>query len=397
MVDFNKYLLSSLKTNHLLISLDDKEYIEIIDNIAKMKKLYLTELKKIYSQNRSIDIMYEHTKIVQMIIKNIMELFPIMKEFEACAFLTGSFARCSCKLNSDLDFHIIYFKEYNDKSLKYEEIIYYMLSEILGLGRNKIHPMLITKMHPAILYYLENNLDDSNLNVSLKSNNYEINYEVKANLKRRIYLQYCRKNTINNIASYLKKEIDGKNSEWAHVIFPITMQEQLNKEYEKLYEYEKSIISYDKILLRISRIKNKIIDIDCMLNKNKILDVSKFKNIYQKKVFNLINEYISLKRDICLFNNIDWPMINYYDNLVFLKNDIVFNKALEYMFLLFDKTEQLGNRYSLHTSEIIEIPNLNEMTTKIVELNKIINDRILREEIVLNGKNSYNNANCSLQ
>lgn len=46
MVDFNKYLLSSLKTNHLLISLDDKEYIEIIDNIAKMKKLYLTELKK---------------------------------------------------------------------------------------------------------------------------------------------------------------------------------------------------------------------------------------------------------------------------------------------------------------------------------------------------------------
>ncbi len=396
MIEFNKYLLPSLKTNKLIISIDDSEYIKIITNIDRLKNIYLSELKKLYSQNRNIHMMHEHAKLVQMILKYIMELFPIMEEFGACAFLTGSFARCSCKLNSDLDFHIIYFKEYNDESLKYEEIIYYMLSEILALGRNKIHPMLMTKMHPEISTYLENNLDDSDFDISIRSNNYEISYKVKANLKRRLYLQYCRNNTITNVNNYLKGEIAGENREWSHVICPITMKEQLNSQYEKLYKYEKSIITSDKILSRIINIKNKIAEIDRRLNERKVLDISQFKDIYQKKEFDLINEYISLKRDICLFNNIDWLMINYYDNLAFLKNDLVFNKALEYMFFLFKMTEQLGNRYSLHINEFVAIPNFDKLTTKIMELNKIIQESVHREEMMLSGKNSYNYAHRTI-
>ena len=392
---FNKFLLASFSTNYIAITVTDEEFKKIDYNIKRLKQIYQKEVNNLYS-NRSLYMMNKHCLLVQKIISEVIALFPIMKEYGTCAFLTGSFARCSCKKNSDLDFHIIYTKKYDDESFKYEEIIYYMLSEILNLGRNKIHPMLLTKMHPAILTYLEETLDNNDLNITIKSNAGKYNYKINANLKRRLYLQYCRENTIEKVFAYLKQEVDHKNSEWAHVIRPITMKEEFNNYYNELYKYEKNNINYSNIISRINHIKEKINKINLLFNTIDHLNISEFKNVYQKKEFGLINEYISLKRDICLYNGIDWPTINYYANLTHLSSDQVFTAAIEYMFLLFDITEPLGNRYSLHTNELIRIDYFDNIKNKMIELNKKIMSAVLIEEEQINGKISHNDANSSI-
>ena len=157
---FNEYLLESFNTNKITIQISNEEFNKIDKSIKRLQQLYTEKVNSLYEEKRSLSIMNQHCILVKEIITEVISQFPIMEKYGACAFLTGSFARCSCKKNSDLDFHIIYLKEYNDESFKYEEIIYYMLSNILNLGRNKIHPMLITKMHPEISKYLEEKLDN---------------------------------------------------------------------------------------------------------------------------------------------------------------------------------------------------------------------------------------------
>ena len=137
--------------------------------------------------------------------------------------------------------------------------------------------------------------------------------------------------------------------------------------------------------------------ITLLFNTINNLNISEFKTLYQKKEFDLINEYISLKRDICLYSGIDWYTINYYDNLNHLHHDKVFATAIEYMFLLFDITEPLGNRYSLHTNEIIEIADLDSIKNRLIKLNKLIMSSILIEEEKIDGKISHNNADSSIQ
>ena len=393
---FNKYIIESLKTNEINISITDVEYREISNKIQLLKDFYQKEVDTLYSNARNLNIMNCHCNLVKTIIGDVMNLFPVMIEHGACAFLTGSFARCTCKKNSDLDFHIIYFQEYDEELFKYEEIIYYMLSEILNLGRNKIHPMILTKMHPEVLKYLEKVLNDSDLTITIKSNIGEYNYKINANLKRRIYLQYYRKNTIDNIVAYLKKEIDNYNREWAHIFFPITMKAQFNSYIDSLFEYEKSHLTSSKIVVRINNIKKNIYNISQQINSLKNMNIREFKNIYQKKEFELINEYISLQRDICLLNKKDWKVINYFDNSLYLGDDITFQYCLNYMFLLFDITEPLGNRYSLHSDEIIKIDEIDLIKSSILLLNKRILENILGEEEKNNGKTNNYHADSTV-
>ena len=394
---FNIYLQDSFKTNELNIKITNRDYSIINENVEKLNKYYMEEVNRLYANGHNLSIMNEHCKLVKDIITYVIHLYPEMAAYSANAFLTGSFARCSCKKNSDLDFHIVYLREYCDDSLKYEEIIYYMLSMIFNLGRNKIHPMLITKMHPSILSYLEQELDDEDLKINLISDIGQFNYKINGNIKRRIYLQYCTENTMDKVISYLKNEIDGKNNEWAHVICPITNIKGFNAYENELFAYEKAAVSPSKIQSRIAGINSKIVKIDSLM---KIIDesnISEFKDLYQKREFGLINDYISLKRDINILHNGEWKRINYNDNLEYLEYDNTFKKALEYMFLLFRLTEPLGNRYSLHTNEIIQINDIDIIKKKLQELNSQIYLEISREDDKINGKNSNNDANSSIQ
>ena len=109
-------------------------------------------------------------------------------------------------------------------------------------------------------------------------------------------------------------------------------------------------------------------------------NISEIKLIYQKKEFAILNEYISYKRDIALFNNIDWKYINYKDNKKYLLNDNVFENIINYMFLIFDMAEPLGKKYSLHSNEKVVLRNYHKLKNEIININCKILKKIKVDE-----------------
>lgn len=163
--------------------------------------------------------------------------------------------------------------------------------------------MLITRLNRDNINYLEDNLDKEELIITLHSSKNDIKYTYQANTKRRIYLQYGNNNSLEEIFKYLKYEVENNNKEWAHVFYVFTKKDIFNKYYNQLYQYELSLLNEERIYNRIDRIKDKISNINKLLLDIDKSNISQIKLVYQKKEFALINEYISLKRDLILLDN----------------------------------------------------------------------------------------------
>ena len=170
----------------------------------------------------------------------------------------------------------------------------------------------------------------------------------------------------------MKYEVENNNKEWSHVFYVFSSKEEFTSRYMQLLTYEKSIINSKRIVKRIERIENKILEINQMLEDIDTTNISDVKLIYQKKEFAILNEYISYKRDVALINNIDWKYINYKDNQRYLLDDQVFESIINYIFLIFDIAEPLGKKYSLHSNEKVVLNNYHELKSEIININNKI-------------------------
>lgn len=295
--------------------------------------------------------MKKHSDFIKKIINEVLSYFDIIKEYNVCVFMTGSFARCSNKKNSDIDLHFAYSKKYKNKIFKYEEMIYYIIFAILELNRSNIHSMLVTRLSRDNINLLSEILDNNELLVTLDSRIGKISYKYSANTKRRVYLQYGNDNSLTNIFKYLKYEVEHNNKEWAHIFYVFTQTEKFASYYDKMYEYEKKLINKERIDYRIYRIKEKINEINKAILTIDKTNISQIKLIYQKREFALLNEYISYKRDITLFEHKEWKYINFFDNQIYLNKDYIFEYILDYFFKIFEFAEPLGSDYSLHSNK----------------------------------------------
>lgn len=397
MLNLNKQLHSSIHTNKLIIDITNEDYDKMIYIINTLENKYQEELKYYQeTKEKSLTNIHNHSKLIKKIINDVLKSYDIIKKYKVCVFLTGSFARITNKKNSDIDLHFAYPQIYKEELFKYEEIIYYIISQILNLKRSTIHSMLITRLSRDNINYLETNLDDKELTVTLKNQSKNITYKYSSNTKRRIYLQYGNNNSLEEIFKYLKYEVENNNKEWAHIFYVFTQKDIFNKYYNELYRYEIKILNNQKIIKRINRIKEKISYINDSLLEIDKTNISQIKLIYQKKEFALINEYISLKRDLVLINNQEWKYINYYNNQKYLNKDTNFNDLLNYMYTIFELAEPLGSNYSLHSNKIINIENYQRLENSIKEINYKILTSIKKKESELNGTNNYNNADSSI-
>lgn len=372
-LNLNKELLNSIKSNNLVIEISDDDYKNINLIIDELNKKYKEELNLIQnSKEKNIINMNYHCNIIKNIIQDSINYLDILNKYNICAFITGSFARCSCKKNSDIDFQLAYPQKYKNEVFKYEEMLYYIISSVVGLKRSSVHAMLVSRLSRENINYLDKTLDDNDLIVKLRSNIGEITYKYTANTKRRIYLQYGNDNSLENVFHYLKNEIENNNKEWSHIFYVFSKNEEFEKYYDELYIYEKELMSNDRIINRINRLKEKINIINDMLNEIDINNISQVKLLYQKKEFALLNEYVSFKRDILLLKGMEWKYINYYENQEYLLNDHVFQKILEYMFYLSEIAEPLGTKFSLHSNEHIELKEYDQLKKKIKNINQEI-------------------------
>lgn len=377
MINLNNELKESMYTNNLIINITDIDYEKIIELINELKEKYKYEYNIIMESNeKSLEYMNRHCTLVKNIINDVINDFDVVKKYDICIFLSGSFARCSNKKNSDIDLQFAYPQKYKNDIFKYEEMIYYTIATVLNMERSNVHSMLVTRMNRDNMNYFEEQLDDSPLKVTLQSNVGKIEYQYRANTKRRLYLQYCNNNSLEEVFKYLQFEVENNNKEWAHVFYVFSFEKEFSNYYDKLYNYEKSIINMERIEKRKLRINKKIEDITGLLKEIDNDNISDFKMVYQKKEFALLNEYISYKRDISLLNNIDWKYINYFDNQKQLFKDNIFISILNYLFLLFENVESLGKKYSLHSNEIVKIKNYKLLYIAITTINNNILEEV---------------------
>ncbi|NMA50896.1 MAG: hypothetical protein GX951_03490 [Mollicutes bacterium] len=154
-------------------SISKREYQKKINSLRKsyskkFNSLYEEYLHVLndYSKEKMRYIMSKHKKIIIKTIQKIISFFPQEKIKDWRIFLTGSLARNTNLIFSDVDISFIYGDSDIAKKLNLENKISYMISYVLGYkGRDRVHG--ITNYLPII----SNNYLDN-----IKNNKYSLHF-----------------------------------------------------------------------------------------------------------------------------------------------------------------------------------------------------------------------------
>lgn len=372
------------KKQEINIRISKKKYLFIKEIINKYKKIYqpaISKLKQLelnnldkFNYDIELTIIDEYNKLIKKILKSLLQEFKIFKLFNVSIFVTGSIARITNRLNSDIDIHFIYPNIYKPIVWKYEEIYFYIVSKVIGLKRNNLHSVITTKLSKKKLDYFDNLNDNQKLTVRLINEDY-YQYEFFPTTKKRFFLQYDNSKTYKAFNKYIKNEIQGLNREWAHNFYPINNNKQFNQNYHQLLKYENKILNNEKLKQLISIQKDKI------NSKIKIEnDISTIKKQYQQQAFYNIYNTLNIIR---MYNNINYQeKVTYFNiNDIFktqIYKQIDTNNKIEYniyKYLWIVKKisvycERHSIPYSIHKSQYVNIPFLKEVRKDLNIINK---------------------------
>ena len=372
-------ILDIIRNDEYIFKVSNQELNKINDTIFKLKNRYNSIIEFLYQEEKNsqkfdfekmISLIFYEKKVIVDIVNDVLSFYKSeLKDLE-CVFLSGSYARGTNKMSSDIDLHFFYKNgEYN---FIYEEIICYIISRVVNKSRDCIDPTFILNFSKDYKQYVTNLMTDKKLNIYIFSNNRKIKYSYKNGKKRRFFLQYNNSRKMENLFNYLNEELNKDNLEWLHCFEIIYGQEKFNQNYNRLYEKEKCLIKNEYIQ---KRIKNLIIKID----KNHFYDekksISKIKHFYQSESFEIIYEYISIIRLILINKNYDVRFLNLYNIYLLLKfnsmgNIKIIEQVYKYMWELRRVTVYCHDNnvnYGLHTNDIInyDLTNLDNEWKKL--------------------------------
>lgn len=349
-----------------LINKYSSKYRDIMSQLQNSEKYNVEQ----FNLNNEIDAILIYNGVVKNILKELANEFKVFKKYNVTIFITGSFARMTNKISSDIDIHFLYCNIFKKLIWKYEELYFCIMASILNVERNNLHSVITTKLDNKKITIFDNNYDNKNLNINLMFNNKIIkNYLFYSTTKKRFFLQYDNNKSYHSFNKYIKKEIINENREWAHNFYPILNKEKFTKNYFKILNYEKANIKEIDLIKIIRLLRKRII--------KKHIDNSDIKNIkklYQQEtlsnVFNVL----------CLFRNIDdikyfniddiikskaFKKVNNYDNIVL--------HMYKYLWLLKRVSIYCNDNkisYSIHKSAKVDINFINE----IIEMYIVIID-----------------------
>lgn len=318
-----------------------------------------------------------HKTLLINIITDVLNLYSDELKNLQVVFLSGSFARGTNKMSSDIDLHFFY--KNNSYNYIYEEIVSYVISRVINKSRDCIDPTFIFNIQLNNKNAITNKMDKSKLNIILKYNDKEIKYSYNAGKKRRFYLQYTNTRDINKMFSYINNEINNHNEEWCHSFEIIKGKNIFDKLYNEIYIKEQNFINNAYISNKIKILKETIKD-----SKNNITNsfISQYKSYYQSKTFEWIYQYVSIIRFILIKENYIVKYLNLLDIYDIVKENTIINKDIlvdiyKYMWNL----EKLSvfcyeNKinYGLHNNTLINY-STKELDENLETLKKkILND-----------------------
>lgn len=201
----NKYIFkfdNEIESLQVLINKYKSDYTSI------MEKYNREELKvSNYIQQRNLMIDFRNEMI--KLLKNVVKSFKYFGN-NAVIFLTGSYARNTVRLFSDLDLNIVYTNGNGKRIMKYEELFYYYICKCFDMKRETVHSIITAFNDEDNYNYIVNNVDDSNIDVKLIDKKNTIQYKITGGYKKRFYLQYMNnknyKVIFNNLINKYKKD-----------------------------------------------------------------------------------------------------------------------------------------------------------------------------------------------
>lgn len=364
----NKYIKLNKKQYNLFIKLVNKykeKYTNIIQEIYKLDKDKLNE----FNLKKEITLTDKHNKIVKELLESLAREFPVFKLFNITIFITGSFARLTNKINSDIDIHFLYNNIFKPFIWKYEELYFCIIAEVLNVERNNLHSVITTKLSAKKSNYYNNLNDNIYLKVNMTYKNiFNYIYTFYPVTKKRFYLQYQNSKNYYSFNKYIKKELINNNREWAHNFYPIFNKEKFTNNLKKINNQEK----YNKnIIKNIDDIINNINS--SYSNSNNIKEIKKY---YQQKTFGNIFNTLNIIRYIN--NDITYNLGDIFKTKFFTSikdNDKIEKSIYEYLWLVkrisyYCKDNNIP--YSIHKSHKVNIEFIKDVKIKQKEINKYL-------------------------
>ena len=381
--DFNK--INQYDT--YIINISKKDYEKMQECIYNLTKKYDYIIKTFYGIEKNNTKEFEfsnqrkfitsHKKLLIDIINDVLKIYNEELNDLSVVFLSGSFARGTNKMSSDVDLHFFY--KNDSYNYIYEEIISYIISRVINKSRDCIDPTFIFNIQSENKTMITSKMDKSKLRVILKYKNKEIKYSYKNGKKRRFYLQYTNTRDIKKLFNYLNNEMNKHNQEWCHCFEVMKGKNIFNKLYDKMYIQEQNLLNDDYISNKITALKETIKD-----SKKNIISssISQYKKYYQSKTFEWIYEYISIIRFILIKENNIIKYLNLLDIYDMIEENSIINKDIliqiyKYMWNL-EKLSvycyETKINYGLHNDDIIDY-STKELDKNLELLkNQILND-----------------------
>lgn len=330
-----------------------------------------------YDFNRLKKSTIEHKKIVHFVLNEVInEYKEELKDLEV-VFLACSFGRDTNKINSDLDLHFIY--KNNDYDYCYEEIVCYIITTILKKTRDDIDPKLTINFDKSLKKEYEKMMDDKDLKIALRSNNFKIEYNYRYNKKKKFFLQYNNSKTLKDLQDYIYNNgIIFINQPWAHSFDIIFGKENFEKMYKTIYNKEKKLITYEYIYFQIELL---IANFNNFKFNNEKKYISSIKKEYQSEIFTLFYKFLNILRlyYISLGNEIKYLSIYSLYDIVETRDKKIVNQILEYIWEIRKMSNfcNLNNvNYSLHANDIFEGYDLNKIQLKYEKIQKSIKKKL---------------------
>ena len=370
--------------DNYIINITKKDYDKMQNCINLLKSKYNNEILNLYKIEKTNvnkfgfknqkNFIIKHKSVLLNIISDVLKIYTEELDNLIIVFLSGSFARGTNKMSSDVDLHFFYNND--NYNYIYEEIVCYIISRVINKSRDSIDPTFIFNVESENKSMITTKMNDTKLNIILKYKHKEIRYSYKFGKKRRFYLQYTNTRDINKLFEYLNKEMFKHNDEWCHCFEIIKGKEIFNELYNKMYQKEIDLINTDYINNKIKILKEKI---KILKLETSMSSISQYKNYYQSKIFKYIYEYISIIRFILIKENVEIKFLNLlemYDLVQKNKNidKCIFIEIYRYMWNLEKLTVycyENNINYGLHNNDLI-IYSTKELDRSLEILKKVI-------------------------
>ena len=371
----NEKVIINLSNNDIskinnIISIGKNKFAK---KIEKLKKEELLSVQK-YDFKINKKIVIKHKKLVFNIINFVIKKYK--KEFKGLelVFLSCGFGRQTNKLESDLDLHFIY--KTDEYKYEIEEIVCYIITQILEKNRDDIDPKLIINFDKLLKKECESLMTDNDLEIILKSEKEKITYQYLSSKKKKFFLQYNNSKKINDLEKYiLYNGILEKNLPWAHSYSVIYGKKIFKKMYSKLYNIEKKLLTDNYYNNQIRILINELNSIDLDISEK---NISIIKKNYQTNVFTSFYKYLNIVRLYYIKKGKNIRFLKIYE--LYDKVDDNFKQIIDYILIYIWEIKKmsiycsLNNiSYSIHTNEFIKYYDLK----KLDELFQLIKRKII--------------------